>query len=90
MRPVQLSADVGGHVHRFRPLLLERRLAPALHPEKRNRGAGVKNIAKGDAENAASPQSVKKVEVQEALLPLNRRRDYCRSPRSFRVTPAGR
>ncbi|MCI6038353.1 MAG: hypothetical protein MR748_10355 [Clostridiales bacterium] len=35
-------------------------------------------------------QSVKKVEVQEALLPLNRRRDYCRSPRSFRVTPAGR
>ena len=36
------------------------------------------------------PQSVKKVEVQEALLPLNRRRDYCRSPRSFRVTPAGR
>ena len=35
-------------------------------------------------------QSVKKVEVQEALLLLNRRRDYCRSPRSFRVTPAGR
>ncbi len=35
-------------------------------------------------------QSVKKVEVQEALLPLNRRVDYCRSPRSFRVTPAGR
>ena len=35
-------------------------------------------------------QSVKKVEVQEALLPLNRRGDYCRSPRSFRVTPAGR
>ena len=34
--------------------------------------------------------SVKKVEVQEALLPLNRRRDYCRSPYSFRVTPAGR
>ena len=35
-------------------------------------------------------QSIKKVEVQEALLPLNRRGDYCRSPRSFRVTPAGR
>ena len=35
-------------------------------------------------------QLVKKVEVQEALLPLNRRRDYCRSPRSFRDTPAGR
>ena len=35
-------------------------------------------------------QSVKKVEVQEALLPLNRRRDYCRSPCSFRVTPPGR
>ena len=35
-------------------------------------------------------ESVKKVEVQEALLPLNRRRDYCRSPRSFRDTPAGR
>ena len=26
-------------------------------------------------------QSVKKVEVQEALLPLNHRGDYCRSPR---------
>ena len=35
-------------------------------------------------------ESVKKVEVQEALLSLNRRRDYCRSPRSFRATPAGR
>ena len=35
-------------------------------------------------------QSVKKVEVQEVLLPLNRRKDYCRSPRLFRVTPAGR
>ena len=34
--------------------------------------------------------SVKKVEVQEALLSLNRRRDYYRSPCSFRVTPAGR
>ena len=32
---------------------------------------------------------VEKVKVQEALLPLKRRRDYCRSPRSFRVTPAG-
>ena len=32
----------------------------------------------------------KKGEVQEALLPLNRRRDYYRSPCLFRVTPAGR
>ena len=40
--------------------------------------------------NKKNEQSVKKVEVQEAVLPLNRRRDYCRSPRSFRDTPAGR
>ena len=35
-------------------------------------------------------QIAEKVEVQEALLPLNRRMDYCRSPCSFRATPAGR
>ena len=39
---------------------------------------------------AAFIAKCQKVEVQEALLTLNRRRDYCRSPRSFRVTPAGR
>ena len=35
-------------------------------------------------------QSVKKVEVQETLLPLNCRGDYGSSPRAFRDTPAGR
>ena len=45
---------------------------------------------KAREEISLQAQSVKKVEVQEALLPLNRRGDYCRSPRSFRVTPAGR
>ena len=50
-------------------------------------GCGKKKARK---EISLQAQSVKKVEVQEALLPLNRRRDYCRSPRSFRDTPAGR
>ena len=45
---------------------------------------------KAGSASALPAQSVKKVEVQEALLSLNRRRDYCRSPRSFRATPAGR
>ena len=35
-------------------------------------------------------QLVEKVEVQKALLPLKRRRGYCRSPCPFRLTPAVR
>ena len=41
MHSFQLPVDVGGHIHRFRDLLPQGRLAPALHSEKRAGKTGV-------------------------------------------------
>ena len=60
--------------------------------EKRKAQADNSEFLTDESPNAAKHwgSECQKVEVQEALLPLNRRSDYCRSPHSFRVTPAGR